>query len=153
MQFRVYRSPDASKAFAASKRIIEEYIDGVLPFENHALEGAISSIVVAMADEQPTMSSAARTSFINTVVRGVGPDFNAELMRKVREVTVEEIKDAMKEILLPAFVPGKSNLVVTCAPVMEDVSLLFIFRPCLPCFPTSVSLFTNTVFDVPVFPP
>jgi Zn-dependent M16 (insulinase) family peptidase len=122
MQFRVYRSPDAYKAFIASKNIVEQYISGGMKFENHALEGAISSIVVAMADEQPTMSSAAQVSFVNSVIRGVGKDYNEELMRKVREVSVDDIKATMEEVLLPAFLPGKANVIVTCAPIMEEAS-------------------------------
>lgn len=124
LQFRVYRSPDAYKAFAASKAIIESYIVGATKFENHALEGAISGIVVAMADEQPTMSSAAQMNFVNTVVRDVGSDYNKQIMEKVRAVSVDEIKAAMKDTLLPAFLPGKANIVVTCAPIMEEVSSL-----------------------------
>jgi Zn-dependent M16 (insulinase) family peptidase len=125
MQFRVYRSPDAYKAFAASKAIVEAYISGDAAFEDHALEGAVSGIVVGMADEQPTMASAAQLSFINSVCRGVGPEYNSELMRKVRDVGVDDIKKAMKEVLLPAFLPNKANVVITCAPIMEEVSLDF----------------------------
>lgn len=121
MQFRVYRSPDAYKAFAASRAIIESFVEGKLEFEDHALEGAISSIVVAMADEQPTMATAAQVSFVNSVIRGLGKDYNAELMKKVRQVTVEEIKKAMENVILPVFTPGKANVVCTCASIMEQV--------------------------------
>lgn len=41
MQFRVYRSPDAYKAFAASKAIVESFIQGKTGFEDHALEGRL----------------------------------------------------------------------------------------------------------------
>jgi len=118
----VYRSPDPFKAFQASKDILEMCINGKLEFENHALEGAVSSIVVIIADEQPTMASAAQMSFINSVVKGVDADYNSELLRMVREVTVDQIKDAMKDILLPAFTPGLANVVVTCATIMEEVT-------------------------------
>lgn len=121
VQFRVYRSPDAYKAFMTSKSVVEAYIRGEREFENHALEGAVSSIVVAMADEQPTMASAAQLGFVNSVIRGVGPDYNSELMRRVRQVGVDEIKEAMNDILLPAFLPGKANVIVTCAIIMEEV--------------------------------
>ena len=123
MQFRVYRSPDAYKAFAASRAIIQSFISGKSEFEDHALEGAISAIVVAMADEQPTMATAAQVSFVNSVIRGLGKDYNAELMKKVRQVSVTEIKKAMEDVLLPAFTPGKANVVVTCAPIMEEVRI------------------------------
>jgi Zn-dependent M16 (insulinase) family peptidase len=123
-QFRVYRSPDAYKAFAASRAIIQSFVSGASEFEDHALEGAISAIVVAMADEQPTMATAAQVSFVNSVIRGLGKDYNAELMKKVRQVSVQEIKNAMQDVLLPAFSPGKANVVVTCAPIMEEVGYI-----------------------------
>jgi Zn-dependent M16 (insulinase) family peptidase len=123
MQFRVYRSPDAYKAFAASRAIIQSFISGKSEFEDHALEGAISAIVVAMADEQPTMATAAQVSFVNSVIRGLDKDYNAELMNRVRKVSVEEIKKAMEDVLLPAFTPGKANVVITCAPIMEEVRI------------------------------
>jgi Zn-dependent M16 (insulinase) family peptidase len=122
MQFRVYRSPDAYKAFKASKEIVKSYIDGSAEFEKAALEGAVSAIVVGLADEQTTMASAAQLSFVNSVLRGLKDDYNSELLRKVREVSIDEIKAAMKEVLLPVFEPGTANVVVTCAPIMEEVS-------------------------------
>jgi Zn-dependent M16 (insulinase) family peptidase len=126
MQFRVYRSPDAYKAFAASRAIIKSFIEGNSEFEDHALEGAISAIIVAMADEQPSMAAAAQVSFINSVIRGLGKDYNAELMKKVRQVTVEEIRKAMEDVLLPAFTPGKANVVCTCATILEQVNDVLI---------------------------
>jgi hypothetical protein len=41
----------------------------------------------------------------------------------VRDVTGDEIRKVMTEIILPVFEPGKSNVVVLCAPIMEEVSL------------------------------
>lgn len=122
MQFRVYRSPDAHKAFSASKAIVESYIDGSAPFEDHALEGAVSGIVVMMADEQPSMATAATVNFQNSVIRRLDPDYNSQILKKVRDVGVEDIKKAMRDWLLPTFVAGTANLVVTCAEVMKDVS-------------------------------
>jgi Zn-dependent M16 (insulinase) family peptidase len=124
-QFRVYRSPDAYKAFAASKSILLSFISGESTFESYALEGAMSSIVVAMADEQPTMATAGQVNFMNSVIRGVGQNYNTELMRKVRLVSVSEIKKVMEDMLLPIFTPGKANIVVTCAPIMEEVNIFF----------------------------
>jgi Zn-dependent M16 (insulinase) family peptidase len=123
IMFRVYRSPDAYKAFAAARKVIENFISGFTPFETHALEGAISSIVVGFADEQPSMSSAAQISFVNQVIRGVPKDYNAQMLSKVRDVGVEEIKSALKRWIMPTFEPGTADVVCACAPVMEKVSL------------------------------
>ena len=49
VQFSVYRSPDAHRAFVAAKAVVESYINGEAKFEQAALEGAISGIVVGFA--------------------------------------------------------------------------------------------------------
>lgn len=49
VQFSVYRSPDAYRAFVAAKAVVESYINGESKFEQSALEGAISGIVVGLA--------------------------------------------------------------------------------------------------------
>jgi Zn-dependent M16 (insulinase) family peptidase len=121
VQFWVYRSPDAYRAFAAAKAVVESYIDGTLKFEQYALEGAISGIVVQFADEQTTMSAAGQFHFVNSVIKGVDDDYNTKLLKLVRDVTVEQIKAVMRDVLMPVFLPGKANVVVTCAPIMEEV--------------------------------
>lgn len=122
VQFSVYRSPDAFRAFAAGKAVVESYINGEAKFEESALEGAISGIVVAFADEQTTMAAAGQFHFVDSVVREVDDGYNERVLKAVRAVTVPEIQAVMKDILIPAFTPGKANVVVTCAPIMEEVS-------------------------------
>lgn len=73
------------------------------------------------------MSTAGQFHFVNSVVKGVDDDYNTRILKAVRNVTVDEIKRVMKEVLLPAFAPGVSNVVVTCAPIMEEVSFPFLF--------------------------
>ena len=124
IQFSVYRSPDAFAAFTAGKKVIEEFIDGTRDFEQYALEGAISGIVVYFADEQTTMSAAGQFHFVDSVIRGVDSEYNTRMLRQVRETSVDEIKGVMKDVLLPAFLPGKANIVVTCAPIMQEVGSL-----------------------------
>lgn len=124
VQFSVYRSPDAFRAFAAGKAVVESYINSEAKFEESALEGAISGIVVAFADEQTTMAAAGQFHFVNSVVREVDDGYNERILKAVRAVTVPEIQAVMKDILMPAFTPGESNVVITCAPIMEEVSPL-----------------------------
>lgn len=122
ISFNVYRSPDAFKAFATSRKVVEEFVSGVTPFDSLALEGAISSIVLGFANSQATMTTAAQGSFIRQVIRGLPNDWNDVILKEVRSVNVDEIKKVMKEILLPAFQPDTANTFVTCAPIMEEVS-------------------------------
>ncbi|KAI1458461.1 Metalloenzyme, LuxS/M16 peptidase-like protein [Annulohypoxylon moriforme] len=120
LHFKVYRSPLASKAITAARDAIAALVNGSVAFEKPMIEGAISQLVMGLADEQATMATAAVQNYINGVVRGLEPDYNTKMLAKVRTVTVEDIKHAMKTFLLPLFEPGKSNVVVCCAHAMTE---------------------------------
>ena len=119
--FSIYRSPDSFKAFQAAREQVEGFANGSKEFDDLALEGAISSIVMNFADTQPTMGTAASCSFIDQVVTGIGKGYKDEVMKKVRAVKVEDLREVMREIVLPVFKPEKANLVITCAPIMAEV--------------------------------
>lgn len=122
LQYRVYRSPDASKAIDISRETVEKIATGQVPLDRHLVEGAVSSIVSGFADEQSTMADAAQQNYILSVVRDLGLDWTKKIMALVRQVTDDEIRSVMSELILPVFKPGKSNVVVTCAPIMQEVS-------------------------------
>jgi Zn-dependent M16 (insulinase) family peptidase len=124
--FEVYRSPDAYKAFAAAKKVISDHANGTTPFDKNALEGAVSSIVVNFADAEPNMSGAGTTSFIRQMVHGVSKDFNEGLLRRIKEVTVEDIKKVLSELVLKCFDPETSNVVVVTAPIKANVSPILV---------------------------
>ncbi len=130
----VYRSPEAYKAFEASKKVVEDHTSGVMDFDPLMLEGAISSIVVAFANEQGTLASAAQASFIRQVMRGLPTDYMKKMLRKVRDVKTDQIKHVLKSMVLNLFTPGKADVVITCAPGLKDVRTRF---------PLSFSYFTN----------
>ncbi|KAK4669403.1 uncharacterized protein QC763_202710 [Podospora pseudopauciseta] len=120
LQFKVYRSPDASKAIEASRATVAKLASGEEPLDRHLIEGAVSSIVFGVADEQSTMTAAAQQNYMISVVRGLEQGWNKKILARVREVTEEEIREVMREVILPVFEPGRSNVVVTCAPIMEE---------------------------------
>ncbi|KAI1477981.1 Metalloenzyme, LuxS/M16 peptidase-like protein [Daldinia eschscholtzii] len=120
LHFKVYRSPLASKAISAARDAIKALADGSVEFEEPMIEGAISQLVMAMAEEQATLATAAVQKFIVSAIRGLEPDYNIKILAKVRKVSVEDIKQAMKTWLLPLFEPGKSNVVVCCAHAMTE---------------------------------
>ncbi|KAI1325385.1 Metalloenzyme, LuxS/M16 peptidase-like protein [Xylariaceae sp. FL0255] len=120
LHFKVYRSPLASKAIVSAREAIQTLVNGSVALEKTMIEGAISQLVMAHADEQSTLSTAATQNYINGAVRGLEPDHEAQILAKVRSVTVDEIKEAMRTWLLPIFEPGTSNVVVCCAQVMVE---------------------------------
>ncbi len=120
ISFDIYRSPNAFKAFHTSKTVVSDFVSGKTAFDELALEGAISSIVLGYANSESTMASAAQMSFVRQVIRGLPADWNDAMLKKVREVRVDEIRDVMKTVVLPVFDPSTGTLIVTCAPVMEE---------------------------------
>lgn len=133
LQYKVYRSPDASKAIDISRETVDKIATGRVPLDRHLVEGAVSGIVSGFADEQATMADAAQQNYILSVVRGLGLDWTKKIMAQVRNVTDDEIRAVMRELILPVFQPGKSNVVVTCAPIMQEVSLHFHLLPDISC--------------------
>ena len=119
MSLSIYKSPDATKAFIASKQVVHDVVCGKVVMDKFALEGAISSIVLNFANAEDTMSSAAQSSFIRQVIRDLPRNWPEIVLERVRKVTAEEIRKVMEEVILPLFDAMKSNLFVTCAPVME----------------------------------
>lgn len=120
ISFDIYRSPNAFKAFNTSQTVVADFVSGKTAFDELALEGAISSIVLGFANSQSTMASAAQMSFVRQVIRGLPADWNDAMLKKVRDVRVDEIRDVMKSIVLPVFDAKTGTLIVTCAPVMEE---------------------------------
>ncbi|OQO07493.1 hypothetical protein B0A48_07190 [Cryoendolithus antarcticus] len=120
VSFSISRSPDIYKAFMAAKEQVEGYASGTLNFDKFALEGAVSEIVLNMANEQPTMAAAAATSFTNQVVLGIEKDWSHQMLAKVRDVTPEQIREAMTKYMVPLFNPKSANLLVTCAQIMTE---------------------------------
>jgi Zn-dependent M16 (insulinase) family peptidase len=132
IHFKVYRSPMASKAIGAARDALAGLADGKVAFEKPMVEGAISQIVMSMADQQSTMSAAAQQNYILSAVRGLGSDYYTKLLARVRDVTESQIRDAIRTWLLPAFEPGKSNVVVCCAPIMVEVGYFLLALMILP---------------------
>ncbi|KAI0023672.1 Metalloenzyme, LuxS/M16 peptidase-like protein [Xylariomycetidae sp. FL0641] len=120
LHFKVYRSPLASKAITAARDAISALANGTVSFEKPMIEGAISQLVMGLADEQATMATAAMQNYITGAVRGLDKDYSVKMLAKVRAVTVEDIKEVMKTWILPIFEPGKSNVVVCCSQVMVE---------------------------------
>ncbi|PSK55173.1 hypothetical protein B9Z65_2562 [Elsinoe australis] len=118
--YRIWRSPECYKAFEASREQIVGLATGKIELDTLALEGAISTIVQGFADEQPTASAAAALSFSNQVVRDIGKDWNDGMLKKVRGVGKEEVRDVLKRYFSKIFEPENVNVYITCATIMQE---------------------------------
>ncbi|KAF2112386.1 metallopeptidase [Lophiotrema nucula] len=114
LKWRIYKSPNAFSAFKTAKEVVNTYITGERKLEKLALEGAISSIVREFVDEKATIMDAARGSFTDLVVRGVGKDWSDWVLREVRKVKEDDIIQILKDVVINIFDPEKADLVVAC---------------------------------------
>lgn len=122
IQYDIYRSPNTHQAFLAGKKTVEDHLSGEVQFDpTISLESAISSIVSRFAMEQHSYFAAANESFIRQVIRELPKDYKETLLKKIRAVTIEDLKDALRDYILPIFTPGKSDVFITCAPAMQEV--------------------------------
>lgn len=115
----IYRSPNSFAAFVAIKEVIRSFAHGEKVLDPLDLESAVSSVVLGFANAEATMASAAEISFVRQVMRGLPKDWPTIILERVRNVTSEDFRDLMRDVLLPIFEGESSNLFVTCAPIME----------------------------------
>ena len=104
LSYTIYRSPDTYKAWEALKKVISDHTDGAVAFDKHSLEGTLSGIVASFAYGEYTASAAATVSFINQVVHNQSKDYSMRFLNKVKELSVDDLKNSLKEFLLP--IPG-----------------------------------------------
>ena len=114
-------------AFTASKEVVQSFVSGERALDPFDLEGAVSSIVLNFANTESTMANAAEMSFIRQVMRGLPKDWPTVILERVRKVEPEEIRNVMRDFVLPIFDSKTANLFVTCAPIMES-TLVMGFR-------------------------
>ena len=119
VSLHIYRSPNSFKAFVATKEVIRSFAFGEKVLEPFDLESAVSSIVLGFANAEATMSTAAEISFVRQVMRELPKDWPTIILERVRNVTAEGFREVMRDVFLPLFEGKTSNLVVTCAPIME----------------------------------
>ncbi|KAM5449458.1 hypothetical protein MaudCBS49596_004939 [Microsporum audouinii] len=122
VHFMVHESPNAHKAFEAAKKAVEDRLSESVKIDPvMVLEGAISYLVSSFATDKQTYYDAAYDSFIKDVIFDVPSDYNEALLKKIRAVDLDQVKEALRDIILPLFTPGKADLFVTCAPTLEDI--------------------------------
>ena len=115
----INRAANVLGAFIACKEVVQAFVSGKTQLDAFSLEGAISSIVFGFANAEATALSAAESSFVRQVIRGLPKDWPTVILARIRQVKVEEILDVMRDVVTPVFEGKTANLFITCAPVMQ----------------------------------
>ncbi|KZS93010.1 hypothetical protein SISNIDRAFT_454956 [Sistotremastrum niveocremeum HHB9708] len=123
VSFTLYRSPNAYKAFEEGAKVVRGLADGSIPLDQTVVDAAKSSIVYGVTKAVSTPGRAAMNSFANQALKGVSHDFNVQLLDKYQEVTIDDVRTAIKRRFLPLFDPSSSIAVVVSAPgKVEEIS-------------------------------
>jgi len=120
LSFSVYRAPDSYRAFEEARKVVESLVDGSIVLDQTVVDGAKSSLVYKATRAVSTPPRAAATSFINQALKGVPQNHGRELLEKMQNVTVEEVKETLKKYVLPIFDPATSIAVVVSSPAKAD---------------------------------
>lgn len=125
----IWRSPNAAKAFKAAREVVKNYVTGATSLDPVlSLEGAISHIVVSFVNDQMTYAMAAQANFNTQVVSGLPADHMEQTLKKTRDCTVEDVRMALREFIMPLFEAGTANVIMTCSPSLEQVSFSPFFH-------------------------
>ncbi|GAA94382.1 uncharacterized protein L969DRAFT_105184 [Mixia osmundae IAM 14324] len=118
--FRVYKSPDSSKAYLEAKRVMSKLVKGEIELDELTLESAKSSMAYSVASRESSVSDAAAVSFINQALRGLPQDQERELLRRAGEVTVKQTLAALDKYILPIFNADSSIAAIASAKSKAD---------------------------------
>ena len=118
--FMIYRSQNGHKAYMAVHGILNDLQKGKLHFEQAFLDAAKSSVIYGLVARGKTMADAGKEAFMNMVLRGVGQDANRELMRKVQQVEIADLKRVLEKYLEDLTQTNKSVGFVTCSPTLSE---------------------------------
>jgi len=119
LHFSLFRCNQVGKALAAAKGIVEEFAKEKREMRETDVENAVSSTVFSITAREQTPSDTG-SSVLSTVLLQVPPEYNANLLERVREVDRSAVLDVMKRYMRALFEPKRSNVSVCCAPNKVD---------------------------------
>lgn len=97
------KSPNAKQAYEEAKTVLEGLVDGSIALDQNIVDGARSSLTYSYARASETVMSAAYTAYLDEVLKGVGKDSNKKLLEKFPDITLDQIRSAIKVYLVPIF--------------------------------------------------
>lgn len=121
LKFEVDRSPDATKALVAAREIVSDIISGKHSINPAEIEAAVSKVVSSYMSYSESPAKAGEMDYIWTVVRELPADIVKKHLGAIGKVTEQDIRDILRDFILPLLTPGKSNVVVTCSKQLQEV--------------------------------
>lgn len=80
INFTIWQSPNAFKAFEKARFVIEELVEKRMSLSPSSIEGAKSGVIYSLVARENTMDSAALQSFINQVMKKMPKSYVRDLL-------------------------------------------------------------------------
>ncbi|KAI8644434.1 Metalloenzyme, LuxS/M16 peptidase-like protein [Parasitella parasitica] len=120
INFTIYRSPDAFKAFEQAKIVVEQLANHEMEIDNSSVDGAKSAVIYSLVARENTMDRAALQSFVNQVLKMMPATYNQDMLIAIQAVTVGDLQRVLSKYFVDMFKPDTSNVVVVSTPNKID---------------------------------
>ncbi|KZW02722.1 hypothetical protein EXIGLDRAFT_732962 [Exidia glandulosa HHB12029] len=120
LKFVLYRSPNSYLAYATGADVTRKLVNGSTVIEQTTLDSAKSSLVYTIAKSVSSPGKAAMASFTNQVLKGAPQDRHLQMLHKYQDVTLEQVRSALKKYVLPVFEPASSIAAATCSSAVAE---------------------------------
>ncbi|CAI4036225.1 hypothetical protein SMKI_15G0630 [Saccharomyces mikatae IFO 1815] len=124
--FNIYRGADIIKCYEVGKQIVQDYASGALEFDEQLIQGAISSIINRMATIECGYFETALSRYIDEFCLKRGNDYNELYLKRLQNVTKQDLEIVMQKYFVNLFDPNKSVAFVSCHPgKLESIQEFF----------------------------
>lgn len=117
--FSLYRATNIYEAFKDGKAIVKAQLESDEDFDSTLLSSAKSSLIFELIEREKTVGDLVQQSMLNSF-KGVGKDYNQQLVEKVSHVSEGDMRRVGKKYLSTIFGSKDSKAVIVCHPDKVD---------------------------------
>lgn len=88
INFTIYQSPNAFKAFEQAKIVIEQLASHEMDIDPASIDGAKSAVIYGLVAKENTMDRAALQSFVNQVLKKMPASYNQDMLIAIQVSSV-----------------------------------------------------------------
>jgi len=119
ISFVLARSTHIFAAYKTAKEIVENFVSGKSAFDQGQVESARSGIIYQQISKEETISSAVLLKIISEF-KEIDSNFRGTLLKKISDVTIEDLKRVGEEYFLKMFDPTIFTSTLCCHPTKLD---------------------------------
>ncbi|KAI7895483.1 Metalloenzyme, LuxS/M16 peptidase-like protein [Mucor mucedo] len=116
INFTIYQSPNAFKAFEQAKIVIEQLAKREMEIDPASIDGAKSAVIYGLVAKENTMDRAALQSFVNQVLKKMPASYNQDMLIAIQAVKLDALQNVLNKYFVNMFKPDTSNVVVVSTP-------------------------------------